>query len=448
MSPGPAIRRWAEGTFSALAVRNYRLFFFGQGISLTGSWMRRTALGWYVFELTRSEFAVGMVMALALAPMLASPLTGALADRMDKRRLIIASQLLMSFASAVIAVLILTGVVEVWHLMALALLGGVGFALEVPARQAFVVEMVGRDRLLNAIALNSGLVNLSRIVGPSIAGLVMWQVGVGMCFLVDAVSYLFVIGTLLALRLPPPKALAPQTSRLDGLLEGAREVTRNKPVRLALSLLCLTGVFAWSVNTILPAIAQGEFALSEFWYGVVMSMFGVGAIGAMFFVARRKSEVGAERTMAVGVCLMIIGTLGISFSPDAVWLSFWLVVTGAGGLTFATTGNTIVQLNVDDAIRGRVMGLWALSFGGSLPFGSLMIGKLAALTTPFWAVRISGCILLVASAIILMRARSAGMFADRAPRGTGDCGAGGPQHASPPCNEKLPRRTVGPGAIK
>lgn len=369
---------WLEGAFPALFVRNFLLFFIGQGVSLTGTWMRRLVVGWLVYEMTGSKWEVGVVGALSLFPMFfLAPFAGAVADRVDKRRLILFSQAVPAAASLLLAGLLFSGALELWHIKALVLLQGAAFALEVPARQAFVVEMVGRDKLRNAIALNSALVNLSRIIGPGIAGFVMWAFSYAAVFALDALSYIAVIATLLALRLPKFKAEPRTVGVLAHLAGGAREVVRNRPVRLTMSLLFLTGVFGWSYNTVMPAIGQDIFHLTEWGFGVLMSMFGIGAVAGALVVAKRHKDDSCEGQMFLGLGLMGAGLLAMAASPTAVAMGAASILAGFGGVMFVSTGNTLVQLSVADSVRGRVMGIWALGFGGSLPLGALVFGKTA-----------------------------------------------------------------------
>ncbi|MFO7653757.1 MAG: MFS transporter [Candidatus Krumholzibacteriia bacterium] len=395
---------WLRSTFASLRLRNFRLFYIGQGTSLVGTWVRRTALGWLVYELTGSRALLGAVMGLSLLPLFVlSPAAGAIADRVDRRRMIIAAQVLASLTSAAIAALVLSGQVQTWHLMALATLGGVAFAVEAPARQAFVVEMVGREHLLNAIALNSALVNLSRIIGPGVAGLLMGTIGIGFCFLVDAVSYLAVIATLVAMRLQPRTILPRRTSHWQELLEGFREVRRNRPVRILLLLLFVMGVFGWSFQTLMPAIAQDLLHLSELQYGVLMSMFGVGAIVGALIVAARTTSGTSRLQVFGGLWTLCAGSLIVSMSRAMLPMSAGIMVAGFGAVMFLSTSNTLVQTSVDDGIRGRVMGIWAVGFGGSLPLGSFLAGWVAELISPYLTIALFATVLAAASFIIWAR---------------------------------------------
>ena len=401
---GGGTRAWLRATFSSLAVRNFRIYYAGQTASMVGTWMRRTALGWVVYEMTGSRAMLGTVMGLALLPMfLLSPLAGTIADRVDKRRLVVLTQLLAAMSSALIALLLLTGWARMWHLMALATLGGIAFAFEVPSRQAFVSEIVGREHLLNAVALNSVLVNSSRVIGPAIAGLVMAAFGAGWCFLLDAASYLVVTGTLLALRLPPHRPPARRTSHWQDLLEGFREVHRNRTVRTLLLLLCLMGMFGWACQTLMPAIAQDLLHLGEWQYGLLTAMFGVGAIAGALVVAGRSAEVTTRLQVFGGVWLLCAGALIVSVSRHVAPMGIGLGVAGFGAVMFMSTSNTLVQTSVDDGLRGRIMGIWSVGFGGALPAGSFLAGWLAQFVSPYLTIAVFAGILAAASLVIWRR---------------------------------------------
>jgi len=374
------IARWSRTTFAALEVRNYRLFYIGQGLSLIGSWMRRTAIGWLVYQLTGSMALLGTVLALTFLPLFfISPFAGAVADRLDKRKLIIWSQVVAGSASAVMAVLIWTDLIQLWHVIVLAMMGGTAFAFEVPTRQAFVVEMVGRDRLYNAIALNSALVNGTRVIGPALGGVIMGTIGIGWTFAIDAITYVVVIGTLIAMRLPKFVKPTVRRSPIELMREGVVEVWRNRPVRMVVALLLITGIFGWNFETLLPAIAQDVLFISESQYGLLFAMFGIGAITGALFTASTSSTTNKSRQLFKGVWLMAVGLMLFAFARHPVLVALALMIAGFGGILFVATGNTVVQLNVENTIRGRVMGIWALAFGGALPFGSFLAGGMADL---------------------------------------------------------------------
>jgi MFS family permease len=401
-----AVTGWLRTTFVSLEVPNFRLFFIGQGISLVGTWVRRTAMGWLVYQLTGSKALLGLVMGLATFPMFVlSPWAGSIADRVDKRRMLVITQIVATLSSGLIAALVLTDRIEIWSLAVLATVGGIAFAFEMPARQAFLIELVGRERLMNAIALNSGLVNLSRIFGPALAGIVMGTAGMGFCFSIDAASYLVVIGTLLTLSLRKFTPRERNGSEWQALLEGAREAHRNRRVRVLLLLLFLVGTFGWSFQTLMPAIAPDYLHLDATRYGALMSMFGLGAIVGALFVAGNREGANRRRQVFGGVWLMVAGIYSVAASgallgarPAAFWaVSGALMLAGLGAVMFMSTANTVVQTSVDDRIRGRIMGIWAVGFGGSLPLGAFVAGIVAEVLSPFLTITIFATVLLVAS---------------------------------------------------
>jgi len=403
--PRPSTRRtWLRTTFSSLQVRNFRIYYLGQTASMVGTWMRRTALGWVIYEMTGSRAQLGMIMGLALLPMfLLSPLAGTIADRVDKRRLVVFTQLLAAASSATTALLLFTGWAQPWHLMVLATIGGIAFAFEVPSRQAFVSDLVGREHLLNAVALNSVLVNSSRVVGPALAGLIMAAVGAGWCFLLDALSYLVVTATLLNLRLPPYRAPALLTSHWQDLLEGFREVHHNRRVRILMLLMALMGVFGWACQTLMPAIAQDILLLGEWEYGLMMAMFGVGAIAGALFVAGRTAADTSRRQVFGGVWLLCLGALGVAASRHSAPMGVALAVAGFGAVMFMSTSNSLVQISVEDRLRGRIMGIWSVVFGGSLPLGSFLAGWVAQVVSPFLTIAVFAVALALSSFVIWRR---------------------------------------------
>jgi MFS family permease len=398
------VSAWGRATFASFGVRNFRLFYLGQGASLTGTWVRRTALGWLIYQMTGSRTQLGMVLGLALLPMFVlSPWAGALADRVDKRRMIILTQIAATITSGAIAALVLGGWAQPWHLMVLATVGGIAFAFEVPARQAFVIEMVGREHLQNAIALNSAMVNLSRIIGPAVAGLVMGTIGIGFCFVVDAASYLAVVVTLVKLRITPVMRPAVAGRRREELMGGFRAVHGNRRVRVLLLLLCLVGVFGWACQTLMPAIAQDLLHLDETRYGLLMSVFGLGAIVGALLVAGSSPDKHSRRQVFGGVWVLCLGAGVVALSRTVAPLAAGLALAGFGAVMFMSTANTLVQTSIDDSVRGRVMGIWSVGFGGSLPLGSFLSGWVADLISPYATIGLFATILAVASFVIWWR---------------------------------------------
>lgn len=367
-----------RSTFSALQHRNFRLFLFGQAVSLTGTWMQNTAQGWLVYQLTGSKVLLGVVAAVASAPMLLfSVWGGALADRHSKRKIVVWTQCVLMCTALTLAVLAWTGWIQPWHIVLLSGIGGVAMAFDMPARQSFMVEMTSRDDLMNAISLNSSVVNGARIIGPSVAGLLMAQVGVASCFFLNGLSYTAVIAGLLMMRLPTFQRPVVRTSFWEHTADGFSYVWNHRRLRIILLLFAVVGVFGWSYAVLLPAFAIDLLKVEQEGYGVMLSANGLGALAGALTVA----TVGAR----INRRLLVFGGLAV-FSGMLVLLSiaqsYWLVLaclTGAGWgmLLFFATTNTLLQTTASDEMRGRVMGIWALVFGGITPLGGLLAGALS-----------------------------------------------------------------------
>jgi MFS family permease len=379
-------------TFAALKHRNFRLFFVGQLVSLTGTWMQTTAQGWLVYQLTGSKVLLGTVAAVGSLPMLLSPWGGSVADRHSKRTVVSCTQTGMMVLAFVFAALVWSGHIRPWHILVLAALGGLAVAFDMPARQAFMVEMTSREHLMNAISLNSSIVNGARVVGPAVAGLVMAHVGMAWCFFLNGLSFLAVIAGLLMMRLPrfvPPAAPA---STGQHVLEGFAYVANHRRVRLLLLLFAVVGVFGWSYSVLLPAYASDILHVGERGYGALLSASGLGALLGALTVATYGSRVRSR--------LMILGGLWL-FSAMLLLLAVvrWyplvlacLAVGGWGMLLYFSTTNTLMQTSVSDDMRGRVMGVWALVFGGMMPVGGLESGLVSQAVGVPWTVALGALV--------------------------------------------------------
>lgn len=383
---------WRD-TFAALKHRNFRLFFVGQLVSLTGSWMQNTAQGWLVYQMTGSKVLLGTVAAVGSLPMLLlSVWGGSVADRHPKRTVVFWTQTGMMLTAFVFAELVGTGRIQPWHILVLSALGGVAMAFDMPARQAFMVEMTSRDDLMNAVSLNSSIVNGARVVGPAVAGFLMAQVGMTWCFLLNGFSFIAVIAGLLMMRLPEfvPPAEPHSTGR--HVLEGFAYVAKNRRVRILLLLFGVVGIFGWSYSVLLPAYATDVLHVGEGGYGALLSANGFGALLGALTVATFGNRVRPR--------LMILGGLWL-FSAMLVllavvrWYPLVLLCMAVGGwgmlLYFATT-NTLLQTSVSDAMRGRVMGIWALVFGGMMPIGGLESGLLSQAVGVPWTIAVGGLV--------------------------------------------------------
>jgi MFS family permease len=402
-------RRMATGgisfrkTFSALKHRNFRLFFSGQLISFTGTWMTTTAQGWLVYQLTGSKALLGLVAAAASAPMLFFATWGGwMADRYPKRSVIVVTQACFMIQSLAMAGLVWSKLVQPWHIIVLAILGGITTAFDMPARQSFVIEMTSREDLMNAISLNSSAFNCARIAGPSIAGFLMAQIGIAMCFLLDGLSFIPVIAGLLLMRLPKHAPIQSESSAIGQALEGFRYVWKHPRVRTILSLFAVVGVFGWSYTVLMPAFAHDVLHLDASGYGMLMAGSGVGALIAALSVAS-AGHVLPTRIMALGGIGIFSAALALfAFNQNLYLGTLLLALVGFGIVLYFSTSNTVLQSIVPDEMRGRVMGIWTLIFGGMIPLGSLQAGLMAdVIGTP--ATIATGALLCALAALITLQ---------------------------------------------
>jgi len=401
-----------SGTFQkatdSLTVRDYRLFYTGQFMSFTGTWMRRTALGWLVFEITGSYALLGMVFTLMTLPLLfCSPFAGSLADKYSKRNLIILTQTIAGLLSVILAVFSIFQWIDATYVLLFALLSGTAFSFEVPARQSFIKALVGKEKLQNAIALNSALINLTRILGPAVGGFIMSMydsvfTGAAVVFLIDAFSYLLVIVMLFAVKNLGNPSATDEERRASRVFDGLRVVKRNPLVYKAIVLLFTMGVFGWSFQTLLPGIVNEQLGLDERYFGILMSVFGLGASVAALLVAINSREINPMRSMQLGMVTMGVSLTLLSLYSNFYWMAIFMIPTGFGAVTFLSTANSLVQSNVEDSVRGKVMGVWALSFGGSLPIGSFFAGLIAAKIGPLTTILLGNLTLLTLLTIINM----------------------------------------------
>lgn len=388
----------------ALRHRNFRLFFSGQLVSLVGTWMQSVAQSWLVYRLTGSLVLLGLVGFCGQIPVFVlAPVGGVVADRVRRHRVLLATQTTMMGLAFILAALTLTGTVRVAHVLVLASCLGIANAFDIPARQSFVPQMVGRDDLSNAIALNSSMVTGARILGPTLAGVTVAAVGEGWCFFANGVSFLAVIAGLLLMR-DLPAAPAPHTvSPLAHIAEGFRYVGRTSPVRGLLLLLGLVSLMGVPYSTLMPAIADRVLGRGADGVGILLSGAGVGALLGALTLASRKGVMGLERW--VGGCAVLFGVSLVGFSLSRTfWLSFALLVpTGYGFMVQLASTNTLLQSMSPDAMRGRVMSVFAMLFMGTAPLGALLAGSLAARIGPMATVGLGGACTLVAALAFLTR---------------------------------------------
>jgi MFS family permease len=367
----------------ALGHRNYRLFFVGQGISMIGTWMTRVATGWLVFRLggDHSAFLLGVVGFVSQVPsFFLTPFAGAVVDRWNRHRLIVLTQVLSLVQSALLAVVAFGAEpgMATWQVIALSLLQGLINAFDMPARQAFLIDLIERrEDLPNAIALNSSLVNGARLVGPSLAGVLIALAGEGWCFVVDSVSYVAVVMALLAMRLPAREPTSQAQPLWHGMKEGFRYVAGFAPIRTLLFLLALVSFMGMPYTVLMPIFAADILQGGAYALGFLSAASGVGALIGALFLASRRSVLGLGNVIWVGTLLFGIGLVGFAFST-ILWLSLLLMLlTGFGMMVQMAASNTILQTIVDEDKRGRVMSYFAMAFLGVTPFGSLFAGLMA-----------------------------------------------------------------------
>ena len=365
---------WRQ-TFAALRHRNFRLFFFGQLISLTGTWMQNTAQSWLVYQLTGSKLLLGIVAAVGSAPMLFFSLWGgSVADRHPKRAVLLWTQSSMMMLAFVFAGLVWSGRVRPWHILLLAALGGVAMAFDMPARQAFMVEMSSREDLMNALSLNSSLVNAARVAGPAVAGILISQVGLTACFAFNGLSFIGLLAALAMMRLPKFVLPARPESNWQHALEGFSYVLKHRRVRTLLLLFSIVGVFGWSYSVLMPAFASDILHVGSREYGMLLSANGIGALLGALTVATYGERLSLRLLIFGGLGLFSVMLLLLALTRSYSWALLFLAVSGWGMLLYFSTTNTLIQLSVADGIRGRVMGIWALVFGGMMPVGGMEAG--------------------------------------------------------------------------
>ena len=364
-------------TFQALEIPNYRRYIAGQSVSLIGTWMQMAAQSWLVLSLTGSATMLGLIVALQTLPVLVlGPYGGVIADRVDKRRLMLVLQVAMGVQALILGVLTVTGAVRLWEIGALAALLGLNNAFENPARQSFMLEMVGAEHLRNAVTLNSVLVNVARVIGPAVAGVLIATVGEGICFLVNAASFAAVVASLASLDRAaifpsPPSGRAPGQLR-----EGLRYVRDTPELGVPLAMMALVGALAYEFQVSLPVMAREGLHVGATGFGFMTSAMGVGAVIGGLVVAT-KGRTGLPTLVvaasAFGVVLALAG-----LAPNLPVELVALALVGGASISFMSTGNSTLQLNADPSMRGRVMSLWFVAFQGSTPVGGPIVGWVMA----------------------------------------------------------------------
>jgi len=364
----------------ALNHRNYRLYFGGQAVSLIGTWMQQVAMSWLVYRLTNSTMLLGVVGFAAQLPIfLFASLAGVFADRHNRHRILIVTQFSSMLQGLALAVLTLSGVIHVWHIIFLSIVLGMINAFDMPARQSFIIDIVeDKQDLGNAIALNSFIFNGARLIGPSIAGVLIALVGEGLCFLINAISYAAIIAALLAMTIPAKVRAQEQSSFLKGLLEGYRYALHTAPIRSILLHLALMSFMGMPYGVLMPYFARDVLHGGPHTLGFLMAASGLGALAGAVYLASRLSIRGLDRVIVFASIVFGLGAIAFSFSQLLILSMVMLLFMGFGLIVQMASSNTILQTIVSEDKRGRVMSLYAMAFAGMAPFGSLFGGFLSA----------------------------------------------------------------------
>ncbi len=404
----PASSRDYSHAWRALRHHNFRLFFCGQSISLIGTWMTRIATSWLVYRLTKSSLLLGTVSFAGQIPtFLLAPFAGVLVDRMDRRKVLVWTQVMAMVQSLALAALTLTHLITIHEVLALSVFQGIINAFDMPGRQSFIVQMVeDRGDLSNDIAINSSMVNLARLVGPSLAGLVIAATNEGWCFLIDGVSYIAVIASLLFMRVQVSAVKHLATTMVEQLKEGWIYVSNFVPIRTILLLFALISLMGMPFVVLMPVFAAQVLRGGPHTLGFLMGALGVGALVSALSLVLRKSVRGLLKMIPVAAGVFGVGLVGFGFS-HILWLSLLLMlITGFGMMQGMTASNTIIQTLVPEDKRGRVMSYYTVAFVGMAPFGSLLAGALGHAIGPQRTVMVSGVACIIGSVWFWSRLKS------------------------------------------
>lgn len=383
--------------------RNYRLYFYGQSVSLIGTWMQRTAVSWVVYTLTHSSFMLGLSLFCTQFPsFLLSAAGGVISDRYHRFHVLLITQVASGVQSLLLAALIFAGWYNVWTILAFGIVLGMINAFDVPARQAMVYDMVDdKENLPNALALNSSMVNLARLIGPAIAGFILHKFGYGLCFALNAASFIAVIASLMRMRLPPYERRARTKNAFGDLKEGFRYIRNTPTIASVLLMLATMSLLVIPYATVLPIYAKDIFHGNAATFGVIDSFVGLGAIsGALYLATRTKNtEAGRKKILRTNTIIFGIGLICFAYTPWFPLAMVFAVVSGFGMMAQTTITNTIIQTTVAPEMRGRVISYFAMSYFGMMPVGSLLVGAVSQYAGAPNTVFGEGCIALVVVAV-------------------------------------------------
>lgn len=366
--------------FSSLQSRNYRLYFTGQGISLIGTWMQNIALSWLVYRLTGSVFLLGLIGFTTQIPtFILSPFTGVLTDKYNRLRIMILAQVFFMIHAAIMTILVLFNMIEVWHIIVLSLLFGVISAFDAPARQSLVIDLIDKkEDLGNAIALNSAIFNGARLIGPAIAGITIAAVGEGICFLLNTLSFVAVIAALVQIRIPFKLPIVNTDNFIKSMKDGFNYTFQSMPIRTMILLLAILSLAGFPFIVLLPAYAKEILGGGAGALGFLMSALGGGALTGAIYMASRKSVLGISKIISLNTCLLGVTIVLFSFSSNTTFSLLILFAAGLSMILSLAALNTLLQTIAEEEMRGRVMSFYAMALMGTQPIGSLLAGSTAS----------------------------------------------------------------------
>ncbi|MGC2191169.1 MAG: MFS transporter [Candidatus Dormiibacterota bacterium] len=408
-----SVLRATRVTFAALSIPNYRRYASGQSVSMIGTWMQTTAQSWLVLTITHSAVVLGLVVATQTLPVLVlGAYGGVIADRVDKRRLMVILQSMMGIQALVLGILTLTGLIQIWEIFILAALLGLNNTFENPSRQAFMMEMVGSKDLRNAVSLNSVLVNVARAVGPAAAGLLIASVGIGWCFIINAGSFVAVVASLVTMDLSQLRPSLPTARARGQLRAGLRYVAGVPNLAIPLLMMAVVGTLAYEFQVVLPVVASHTFHGGPRAYGFMTASMGIGAIGGGLVTAARGRT--GLRTVSIAAAVFAVVLLLAAAAPSLTLEYIALAMVGWASISFIARGNTTLQLSAEPQMRGRVMALWAIAFQGTTPIGGPLIGWITSAAGPRIGLATGSASCVVAAGLGFMAIRRGRRRSDQA----------------------------------